>query len=266
MKFISAVITVFLFQTFSSQNSYCQPDGLNNPAYRLIAHRGGIVDSLSAENSLPALEKAIAKKYWMVEIDLRLTADSVLITQHDRTFKRYFGVDSSVGSMTWERIKQLRSDTGSGVLSFEEVLQRCSGKIQVMIDNKISGLDTVLFGRVVALLKKYSLDKDALMIGTSASTEFFTGKIRLSCTRNQVEENMKRPGYDASDYYLFSGDISKEDVAWAKRNNIMTVGAINERNPDSEEALKRARARVQKMKEAGVVIFQIDSPFEVFFK
>ena len=202
----------------------------------------------------------------MVEIDLRLTADSVLITQHDRTFKRYFGVDSAIGSMTWERIKQLRSNTGSGVLSFEEVLRHCNGKIQVMIDNKISGLDTMLFGKVVALLRKYNLSEEAIMIGTSESTEYFTGKVRLSCTRNQLKENMKNPGYDASNYYLFSGDISREDVVWAKRHHIMVVGAINERNPDSEDALKRARGRAQKMKEAGVAIFQIDSPFEVFFK
>lgn len=234
--------------------------------YRLIAHRGGIVDSLAAENSLPALERAIARGYWMVEVDLRLTADSVLITQHDRNFRRYFGVDSAVNTMSWHSIQQLRSEFGSSVLSFEEVLRQCSGRIRVMIDNKIEGLDTVLFGKVVALLRKYNLDKDAIMIGTSASTGFFTGKVRLSCTRKQLEENMRKPGYQPSDYYLFSGDISGDDVRWARQHDIMVVGAINERNPDSPEAKERARVKAVKMQRAGVKIFQIDSAFEDLFE
>src|SRR5690606_24765534 len=64
-------------------------------SYHLIAHRGGIVDSLTAENSLPALKKASKDGYWMVEVDLRLTRDSVLIIHHDPNFKRYFGVDKA---------------------------------------------------------------------------------------------------------------------------------------------------------------------------
>lgn len=56
--------------------------------YKLIAHRGGVVDSLTAENSMQALQQAVQKGYWMVEVDLRLTKDSILVTHHDRDFKR----------------------------------------------------------------------------------------------------------------------------------------------------------------------------------
>ncbi len=234
--------------------------------YRLIAHRGGIVDSVTAENSRPALEKAIEQGYWMVEVDLRLSADSVLITQHDRNFRRYFGVDTPVSDMTWQEIQQLRSEFGTPVLSFEEVLQHCRGRIRVMVDNKIEGLDTVLFGKVVALLRKYDLDQEAIMIGTTASTEFFTGRIRLSCTRKQLEENMQKPGYHPSHYYLFAADISREDVVWAHQHNIMVVGAVNERNPRSPAARESARTKAVNMQQAGVKIFQIDSAFEDFFQ
>jgi glycerophosphoryl diester phosphodiesterase len=60
------------------------------------------------------------------------------------------------------------------------------GKIGIMIDNKISGKDTVLFTKVIDLLKQYDLFRSALMIGTDESTDFFTGKIKLSCTRKQI--------------------------------------------------------------------------------
>ncbi|KYP16301.1 glycerophosphodiester phosphodiesterase family protein [Flavihumibacter sp. CACIAM 22H1] len=240
---------------FCSLAVYSQP-------YRLIAHRGGVVDSLRPENSLPALETAIAQHYWMVEIDLRITADSVLITQHDRTFKRYFGLDSMVSSLPWSRIQQLRSPTGSRVLSFEEILRTCKGRIGVMIDNKIDGMDEALFTRVLKLLDKYGLRKEALMIGTDESTEFFRGKIKLSCTRKQLEENKLRPDWNPAHYYLFSADISREDLEWAEKEGILVVGVLNHRNPSAPDALEMARQRAQKLKEAGVRNFQLDAAFK----
>lgn len=229
--------------------------------YRLIAHRGGVVDSLTPENSMPALQKAIKQNYWMVEIDLRITADSVLITQHDRTFKRYFGFDSAVTALPWSRIQQLRSSVGTRVLSFEEVLKACKGRMRVMIDNKIQGMDEALFTKVLKLMDQYGLKEDALMIGTDESTEFFRGKIKLSCTRKQLEENKLRPGYSPAHYYLFSADISKDDVDWATKEGILVVGVLNHRTPTDPAAKLKAKALAIKLKQAGVRSFQIDSAF-----
>ncbi|MBN8788070.1 MAG: glycerophosphodiester phosphodiesterase family protein [Terrimonas sp.] len=238
-----------------------------NQNYRLIAHRGGIVDSTNAENSLPAMQAAAKKGYSMVEIDLRLTKDSVLIIQHDASFKRYYGNDSLVTAMTWREISRLSSDkNNSKVLSFEEALQFCSGKLGVMIDNKIAGNDTVLFSKVIALLKKYNLDKNALMIGTEASTPFFTGKIKLSCTRKQLEENMQKPGYSPAHYYLFDANLTKEDVIWAKKNNIMAVGVVNEwRYKRTDAGKDEIQKDIQRLKDTGLRYFQIDSQYQPFF-
>ena len=136
-----------------------------------------------------------------------------------------------------------------------------------MIDNKISGNDTILFSRVVALLKKYKLDKAALMIGTSESTDFFTGKIKLSCTRKQLEENMLKPGYSAAHYYLFSNEIIKDDAAWAKRNNILAVGVVNAwRYRRLANPLAEAEKDARRLKATGLNHFQIDSEFEELFR
>ena len=162
--------------------------------FHLIAHRGGVVDSVHAENSLPALEAAIKQGYWMAELDLRLTKDGVFILHHDRTFKQ-FGVDRPASAMTWDEIRKLKHNrSGSGVITLEEALRVCHGRMQVMIDNKIAGNDTVLFNKLIRLLEKYNLLEQALMIGTGESTPYFTGKIKLSCTRQQLEENKKKPG------------------------------------------------------------------------
>ena len=242
--------------------------GQQAPGYFLIAHRGGIVDSTRAENSLPALEGAAKHGFNMVEVDLRVTKDGMLIINHDGDLKKYYGVDRKVTDMTWAELRELRSDRGgSRVLRFEEVLQYCKGrKMGVMIDNKIRGFDSVLFAQVVRLLKKYDLQRTALMIGTDESTDYFTGKVKLSCTRQQLEGNMLKAGYKADNYYLFSSDISKEDVEWAGRQKIMVVGAINEwhyvKSASPEEDAERDIRRLQA---AGVRCFQIDSIYEKYF-
>lgn len=245
------------FTAFSQQRI---PSGNN-----LIAHRGGVVDSTSAENSKEALETAIAKGYWMVESDLRVTKDGVLITHHDQNFKRSFGLDSAVTDMTWEQIGRLKNVNGYQVMLFEDLLRLSSGRIGIMIDNKIRGNDTLLFTRVIDLLKRYDLYKNALMIGTEESTAFFTGKIRLSCTRSQLEANMRKPGYRSSDFYLFSGDISKNDVVWAKKHNILSVGVLNAWAIKSRDADQTAQQKAKQLLDAGLSHFQIDSVYEHLF-
>lgn len=233
--------------------------------FRLIAHRGGIVNSTAEQNSLQALTKAIAEGYWMVEVDLRMTKDSVLVTHHDKTFKNSFGLDAAVSSMTWEAISKLHNTNGYRVLKLEEVLQHCKGKLGVMIDNKLDGNDTAVWTRLISLLKKYDLYSNALMIGTDESTEFFTGKIRLSCTRQQLEDNMRRADYKSSNYYLFSDNISKEDYDWSKKQNILVIGVINAWAFHGTGATSQAKAQAERLKAAGVKNFQIDSEYASLF-
>lgn len=241
-----------------------------NQTYRLIAHRGGVVDSLHAENSLPALEDAVDQGYWMAELDLRLTKDGVFILHHDRTFKDHFGVDKPATAMTWTEISKLRSDRGrSRVITLEEALRACRGKMQVMIDNKIEGNDTIMFSQVIHLLEKYNLLEHALMIGTDESTKYFTGKVKLSCTRQQLEDNKKKPGFKPGHYYLFSDtdNMTAEDVAWADREGIMVVGVINRFHyHDAKNPNEAIAADVERLKSWGVKYFQIDSEFSRYFQ
>jgi len=263
---ICSLLTIGLFLLLSP--IYGQLSQLKTPyQYRLIAHRGGVVDSVTAENSLPALKKASSDGYWMVEVDLRLTRDSVLIIHHDSNFKRYFGVDKAVSEMDWTEISQLVGSLDNRVLTFEEALIFCQkANLQVMIDNKIKGNDTVLFSKVVELLKKYERSEKAMMIGTTASTPFFTGKIKLSCTRQQLEDNMLKPGFKPEDYYLFSSDISEEDVEWTKKHGILAVGVLNAWAFRGDHTMEEARKLADKLKGAGVSYYQLDSMFDFMFR
>lgn len=237
----------------------------------LIAHRGGVVDSTYTENGLPALQKAVKQGYRMVEIDMRVTKDGVLIANHDATFKRYYGVDEQVINTTWVQAKKLVSKLdGARPLQLEDIFKYCQKNgLAVMLDNKIEGLDVTLFTGLVKLLQKYQLQETAIMIGTSESTDFFTGKIRLSCTRKQLEENKKKAGYRPEHYFLFErpARLTKEDVEWAAKNNIRTVAAINKYHyRSSPDPATQAASDCRRMQEIGVTYFQIDSEYGRYFE
>jgi hypothetical protein len=273
MKKISLFVVFILCGFLNPINVYSQSSTSlsKKKSYFLIAHRGGIVDSINTPNSRPSIEAAIRKGYNMVEVDLRLTKDNVFIIQHDPTFKRFYGADKPVSSITWDGISKLRSSRDdSKVLRFEDVLKICKGKIQLMIDNKIRGKHPVLFTKLVALLRKYDLLNHAIMIGTKESTPFFTGKIKISCTRKQLEDYMKKPDYKSSNYYLFSDpeNLSVSDIKWAKKNNIQIVVAVNRfRYYNARDPIQAAKKDIKKMMREGVTYFQIDSEFEApFFK
>lgn len=238
----------------------------NNYKIKLIAHRGGVVDSITPENSREALLKAAEENYWMIEVDIRLTKDGVLITHHDKDLRRYFNVDKDVVDMTWDEISLLESEMGISIQKLEDVLSLCHQKgMNVMLDNKIIGFDQKICEQIVDLLDKYQLRDSALMIGTSASTEYFTGKVRLSCTREQLEANMKRLDYDPDNYYYF-GNPSPEDTKWANNNGIMIVGVINEWAIPKDNEDEIVKKIVHELKTLNVNYVQLDSKYDVYFK
>jgi hypothetical protein len=81
-----------------------------------------------------------------------------------------------------------------------------------------------------------------------------------------LEANQKREDYSPEHYYLFSRDISGDDVIWAQENGIMTVAAINSFAFPQENLMELARKQAVEMIATGVRIFQIDGIFEDFFK
>lgn len=257
-------LLLLLLPGFSNSDLLAQESGF--VPYQLIAHRGGVVNDTLPENSLAALEEAIKRGYDRVEVDVRLTKDSVLITHHDRDFKRYYGVDRKVSDMSWEEIRELRGSEGQQVLTLETVLAHCKGRINVMIDNKISGFDEALFDSLIALLDRYDLRSEALLIGTEASTEYFTGKIKLSCSMDQLKENRNRADFSPDHYYLFSTAISPQEFEWATEQGFLVVAAMNAWVFESGRIREPAETVVNKLKRAGVRNFQIDSVYEPFFR
>lgn len=140
-----------------------------NPAPRarhrfiVICHRGDHVRY--PENTLAAYAEAIRNRADYVEIDLRTTKDSALVSMHDGTVDRMTNGKGAVKDMTFADIQQLRVKSRDSldktlyhVPAFEEILRLCKDKIYIYIDFKNASA-----AATYAMLKKYGMEKHVLI-------------------------------------------------------------------------------------------------------
>ncbi len=89
-----------------------------------LAHRGG---EPGPENTELALRRAVELGFRYIEIDLRTTADGVLVLFHDAVLDRATGSTGTISSMTWDELAQVtvRGSDGTecSLLRFEDALQ-----------------------------------------------------------------------------------------------------------------------------------------------
>lgn len=120
----------------------------------VIAHRGDWRNA--PENSLQAIEYAIEMGVDMVEIDVRMTRDSVLVLMHDATLNRTTNGAGYVRDISYDSLQKLSllngllQTTPHKVPTLEEALLASKGKILINLDTK----DYENLGKYYALLKK----------------------------------------------------------------------------------------------------------------
>ena len=105
------------------------------------AHRGA--SGQAPENTLGALNRALALGADMAEIDVRLTADGRLAVIHDATLERTTDGQGPVGALTMAELKRLDAGawfgpewTGERIPELGEVLDLARGKFRLNIELK----------------------------------------------------------------------------------------------------------------------------------
>lgn len=128
----------------------------------VAAHRGDWRNA--PENSIQAIERAIAMGVDIVEIDVQLTKDNQLVLMHDKTLDRTTSGKGKVADYTLAEIRQfiLRSGCGSGtrqrIPTFEECMLAAKGKVFVNVDK---GYD--YFSYVYEILEKTGTTDQAII-------------------------------------------------------------------------------------------------------
>jgi glycerophosphoryl diester phosphodiesterase len=119
----------------------------------IICHRG--VVRVAPENTVPAIEQAIALGCRAVEIDLRYTAEGEIVLLHDEMLDRTTNARGRLVEKTLAEVKKLDAGSwfdpkfsGTPVPLFREVIQRARGRIALYLDLKETDPTPVL--RMVA--------------------------------------------------------------------------------------------------------------------
>ncbi len=123
---------------------------------RLYAHRGLHDNKTNApENSMNAFAKAVDAGYG-IELDVQLTKDQKMVVCHDFDLKRICGKDVKIRDLTYEELQQYpiyQSD--QTIPTFAEVLKLVDGKVPLIIEYKIPGMDTKVCEMADELLQSY---------------------------------------------------------------------------------------------------------------
>lgn len=131
----------------------------------VVVHRGDWRNY--PENSIPAIESIIRMGADIMELDLKMTKDSVLVLCHDKTLDRTTTGKGEVGERTLAEIKSYRLKRAHGVPTdslrmptLEEALAVCKDRIVVNIDQGYQYYD-----KVIEISERLGVTKQILIKG-----------------------------------------------------------------------------------------------------
>ena len=110
----------------------------NNKEVLVAAHRGDWRHA--PENTIKALQNSIEKKFDIMELDVRMTKDSVLIVMHDLTIDRTTNAKGKVSDYTLAELKKLKLRNGlgritmHGIPTLKEMMLVAKDKIMINVD------------------------------------------------------------------------------------------------------------------------------------
>lgn len=173
-KIVAAFLLVSLFATLGLQAATraellrAKLDSADTNYVFVVLHRAAWREA--PENSIPAIEAAIAMGGDMVEIDVAKTKDGVHVLSHDGRLNRVSDRAGVIADMTLEEVRAARLKEGQGgpnakltdlhVPTLREALEACRGKILVNID-KFNGDPK----GITAIIKEIGVEKQVVLKG-----------------------------------------------------------------------------------------------------
>ncbi len=233
---------------------------------QISSHRGN--SHIAPENTIPALENAIAAYSDYAEIDVQQTEDGVLVLLHDRSLFRTAGVNETIWNMTYEEIKEL--DVGSWfgseysqttIPTLEEVMEHCKGRIKLNIEIKANEYNYDLENRLVFFIEEYDFINQCVV-----SSSDYSSLIKIKELNEEI-----RTGYILSGVY--GNFYEKEHVDFFSiRSNFLTKNVIDRIHKAGKEVhawTVNSRKDLERMKTLDVDCVITDNPTlarEVLFR
>jgi glycerophosphoryl diester phosphodiesterase len=143
-----------------------------SPDFLVIAHRAGAHDA--PENTLLALERAIAARADMAEIDVQRTRDGVVVVNHDADLMRMAQDPRKIAATDYDDFAgaRLGQDDESAaderrLARLDEFLDRASDRIRLAIELKYYGWDAELAPQVVSEIRARHAEQRVMLISLS---------------------------------------------------------------------------------------------------
>jgi len=236
---------------------------------RLIAHRGGVVDSERPENSPGAVAAAIDRGYWMIEVDVRRTRDGEPVLHHDPTLQKYYGTSERPEDLTWTALRKLQSKPGGKPpLHFEELCRMCGSKTRLMLDLKAKW-DAPFYQKLLRLMMDARIPQPIWSLGGPAVRPMFDGQVMVSVNRDSLRAAVSAAEPVAERYFLFElgSVLDRNTVDFAHRTKVTPVAAINtfRYTMAKRDEWEGPKEDIAKLKSLGVECFQVDSRYEPLF-
>ena len=160
----------------------------------VAAHRGDW--RIAPENSLKALQSCIVQGFDMMELDVKMTKDSVLVMMHDQTIDRTTNGKGNVSDFTLEEIRKFRLRNGLGrvtnneIPTFKELMLVAKGKILINVDKGNDHLNEVF----EVLKETGTINQSIVNIGDNLNYQKLTQITKIpSNAYIMVVVNMARP-------------------------------------------------------------------------
>jgi len=131
---------------------------LSRKPFAVVGHRGAA--GRFPENTLKAVEYAIASGADVVEVDVRATRDGRLIAFHDPDLRRLFNRSERVRDLDYAWIRSNLLLGGEPIPLLEEVLEAVKDRVGLFVEVKEPGTTS----RVVELVKNSGVLRDTAVI------------------------------------------------------------------------------------------------------
>ncbi|MDB4584231.1 glycerophosphodiester phosphodiesterase family protein [Draconibacterium sp.] len=248
---------------------FSEISSINNKTPILVAHRGGVVTDQSPECSIAAIELAKQKDYSMIELDIRQSKDQVPVVFHDNNLGKACGINKSIGDLTAEEIVNIAYvNTDQTICTLDQALNVChSLKLGIMLDVKIKG-DEKFFQKIVALIKKHGLENSCITINGEPELRKHLKEIALlTVTRDEFKKVQEGLACDLSHKFWFGlpQQLPSQMVKLLQQNGALVIPAINTFRYPVEGHYELAYKDIQRLNEAGVDGYQIDSVYGPLF-
>lgn len=103
----------------------------------ITSHRGAA--AFAPENTLLSVQKALEAGAKRIEIDVRMTADTILVLMHDKKINRTTDCKGKVCEKKYSEIEKCNAGFDQEIPALGDVLALVSGKAELVIDIKQGG-------------------------------------------------------------------------------------------------------------------------------